>query len=96
MIEILHAFEKLLTKKKIFNSEADLQFALAWEIQTMYPDAEICLEYVPWQYDSQMHIDIVVYDKDKLIPIELKYKTRGFKGEYNKENIVLKNHAAQD
>lgn len=95
-IEISQVFEKLLTKKRLFNSEADLQFALAWEIQTQYPNAEIRLEYVPWDYNPQMHIDIVVYDNNKLIPIELKYKTKGFIGEYNKENIVLKNHGAQD
>lgn len=96
MIDISGVFEKLLNKRRLFNSEADFQFALAWEIKTEYPNADIRLEYVPWKYKSEIHIDIVVFDGDKLIPIELKYKTKGFSGEYNNEAVILKNHGAQD
>lgn len=95
-VNIPQVFKTLLAQKRLFNSEADLQFALAWEIQTQYPQAKIYLEYVPWQYNTQMHIDIVVQDGETLIPIELKYKTKGFSGKFGDVDIVLKNHGAQD
>lgn len=95
-VNVPQALEALLSKKRIFNSEADLQFALAWQIQTQYPQAKIYLEYVPWKYNAQMHFDIVVCDGDIMIPIELKYKTKGFSGIFEDQNIVLKNHGAQD
>ena len=96
MIDVAQIFKNLLAQKRLFSNEADLQFALAWEIKTEYPDKKINLEYVPWKHDANMHIDIVVEDEGYLIPIELKYKTKRFSGEYNGDTVVLKNHSAYD
>lgn len=41
-----------------------------------------------------MHVDIVVFTKDEVIPIELKYKTKKLESKSN--NIFLKDHSAQD
>lgn len=60
----------LKTKRPVFHSEADFQFALAWEIKELYPDIEIRLEY-PIN-ELNMYIDIMLLNQDKAIPIELK------------------------
>ena len=72
--DIYNIIEKLKEKRKSFVSEADFQFSLAWEIQTLYPDAKILLEY-PLDFDKSMHLDILVILNNKWIPIELKHKT---------------------
>jgi hypothetical protein len=38
------ALDRLAQRRPIFHSEADLQLALAWELQTSYPDAAVRLE----------------------------------------------------
>ncbi len=67
----------LKEKRKIFTSEADLQLELAGIIKNEYKDATVRLEYCP-DFDSNMHIDILVIIDRKWIPIELKYKTKKF------------------
>lgn len=70
-IESLH---KTLVKRP-FHSEADLQHALAWEIQQSSPKAEIRLE-IPLQVEGKfMKLDLLVRDRKKRSAIELKYKT---------------------
>ena len=84
----------LSVKHPVFSSEADFQFALAWEIKAHYPECNVIMEYVP-EYDPDIHIDIVVYD-GKFIPIELKYKTCKSHFELNGVHYYLKNHGAKD
>ena len=89
---------KLSKKRKIYVSEADLQLEMAWVIKEEYPDAKIRLEYCP-EFNTKMHIDILVIIKDEWIPIELKYKTKkGIKEDENNkgEKIYLKEHGARD
>jgi len=108
--DIKECIEKLSKRRDIFHSEADFQFALAWEIQREYPEADIRLEYcvkdVPKIHNEDgqnMHIDIMVsFDNDcklsdkRWIPIELKYKTAKFVGtDIKDEPYDLKGHAAQ-
>ncbi|MEG0826687.1 MAG: hypothetical protein RR404_04390, partial [Bacilli bacterium] len=69
---------KLKQRRKIFTSEADFQFELATVIKEEYPKTKIRLEYCP-EFDSNMHIDILIIIDDNWIPIELKYKTKGCK-----------------
>lgn len=98
--------EILKNKRKIFTSEADLQLEMAQAIKRKYKDDKnviVRLEYCP-DFDSKMHIDILVIINGKWIPIELKYKTKELKT--NKEVISyddeyscrykLKNHSAHD
>ena len=43
--EIERVIEKLKEKRKIFYSEDDFKFALAWIIQEEYSEAKVRLEY---------------------------------------------------
>ena len=82
---------KLGYERGCFSSEADFQFAFAWELQKLLPNAKIRLEYCP-AFDRKMHIDIFVETNGYTFSIELKYKTKIFKNnEYS-----LKGHGAQD
>ena len=92
---IKKAIEELKSKQKVFHSEADFQFSLAWELQKILPDAKIRLEYSPI-FDGDMHIDIYIVDGEKSYPIELKYKTRKIIQIIDGEQYNLKNQSAQD
>ncbi len=85
----------LSSKRQLFVSEADFQLELAWLIKEQYPNAKVRLEYCP-QFNTTMHIDILVIIDEKWIPIELKYKTKGCKKIVNNEYYDLKNHSAKD
>lgn len=87
---------QLKNKRKIFHSEADFQFALAWEIQICYPVAKVRLEYRPPEIEPNMYIDILVIIDGIWYPIELKYKTVKCTKASGGEIFKLKNHGAQD
>lgn len=97
-MNILNPIKKISRSRKIFYSEADFQFALAWEIQKEYPDAKIRLEYCYCHpgNDLKQYIDILVVTETGWYPIELKYKTRSLSINYNGELYRLKNQSAQD
>ncbi len=93
---IIEAFGK---QNRIFYSEAQLQFALAWEIQKETVNKNynytVFLEYMSMYYNNKrFYTDIIVMDncsKD-YIAIELKYKTK----EYDHNGMILKNQGAED
>lgn len=93
--DIYKIINNLKTKRTIFYSEADFQFAISWVIKEIYPDAKIRLEYNP-KKPINMRIDILVIFGDKWIPIELKYKTKGSTKIIDNEEYHLKNHGAKD
>ena len=95
MFDISRPIESLKTSRKMFHSEADFQFALAWEIQRFFPEAKIRLEYCPTALPN-MHIDILVELDNYLYPIELKYKTLEIFMQIDCESFNLKSHGAQD
>lgn len=93
-------FDENRKSNRVFCSEADFQFALAWEIQKQDKDAAVRLEY-PMKNPlgkGTIYIDIAVFcNSDEMIPIELKYKTKAFSGENeNGEFIFLKEQGAHD
>ena len=59
-MDIINSLKLLSDSRKVFHSEADFQFALAWEIQKLYPDAKIRLEYCPASITPNIHIDMLV------------------------------------
>ena len=67
---------KLSSERKVFHSEADFQFSLAWKIKENYPKYEIFLEWPVPIKKQIIYVDIVLEEDDKIIPIELKYKTK--------------------
>ena len=94
-MNITAVIEALRAKRAVFYSEADFQFTLAWEIQLLYPDAAIRLEYPPPNAPTK-YIDLLVRFGDDVFPIELKYKTKIFSAMVADEPYYLKNHGAQD
>jgi hypothetical protein len=109
-MEIDKIIDELKSKRKVFFSESDFQFALAWEIQRHYAkkniEADIRLEYCFQDKDDNKnkYIDIIVKLENTIYPIELKYKTLSFLNEKTKSRTVkdyneyynLKNQGAQD
>ncbi len=85
---------KLKEKRKVFTSEMDFQFEIAWIIKKEYSNTKVRLEYCP-SFDLNMHIDILVVMDNKWIPIELKYKTKGCTKKADDEIFNLKNHGAK-
>lgn len=94
-MDMLSVLRELQKKRELFHSEADLQFALAWEIQLAYPCAQIRLEYPPACAPAK-RIDILVRLDGKAYPIELKYKSKKMSALVGGEQFCLKGHGAQD
>lgn len=90
---ITAAINNLKNKRDIFHSEADMQFAFGWELGLMIPELKIRFEQ-PFEGKS---IDILYYQNDDIIAVELKYKTALLeKRNHHGENFLLKDHAAID
>ena len=100
-IEIDKAINRLKKEHKVFCSEADFQFELAFVLKKMYKkDYVVRLEYVaPIKFDDKkMHVDIFLISKNtnEIIPIELKYKTAGCDVDLDGTKYNLANHSAKD
>ena len=96
MIDFNLLLATLANKRPVFHSEADFQHALAWELQLLYPNVNIRLEYRPPWLDRRNYMDIWVIDEDTATAIELKYKTRSVDISIGGEQFALQNQAAQD
>ena len=90
MFNIHEVMTELAKTRPIFHSEADFQFALAWQIREMMPDSQIRLEF---PYKS-MRLDIWIRDQETAI--ELKYKTQRIESKHGDEEFTLREQAAQD
>lgn len=93
-MDIEKVINNLKSHRKIFYSESDFQFALAWEIQKYYSKAKIRLERCHTLKD--LYVDIIVLLDNKEYPIELKYKTKMLETKENNEEYFLKEQGAQD
>lgn len=86
---------QLLQERKIFHSEADFQHALAWVIHGKHPSANIRLEFPFSIRYEKLHLDISITAQALSVAIELKYKTRLLKFEYQNEQFNLSDHGGQ-
>lgn len=93
---LIQAINRLAKDGKIFCSEADFQFSLAWELQKILPSAEIYLEKGVDVTDDMFYIDIVVRYEDLYYYIELKYHTSLCVWRYKNSQLFLKEQSAQD
>lgn len=92
--DIDQVLEQLAEERPVFHSEADFQFALAWQINKMTPNAGVRLEW-PFSLDgANRHLDIWL--RTPGIAIELKYRTRHLSIEHEGEQFSLKNQMARD
>jgi hypothetical protein len=94
-MQLFQQMETLKHRRPIFHSEADFQFALAWELQSAYPQAQVRLEVCPCGQPA-MHVDILMWMDGRCYPIELKYKTLDLEYRDRGEDYWLKTHNAQD
>jgi hypothetical protein len=88
--------QDLAKARPLFHSEADLQHAYAWAIQTAHPDASVRLEYRHPAIQGRSYLDIWLELDGVRIGIELKYKTRAVRVEHRTEQYELLNQGAQD
>ena len=86
--------ESLSAEGRIFTSEADFQFSLAWTIKELYPFFDVRLEET-FVWDPDKHFDIVLHSDGEMIPIELKYCTKRANPE-SAGGVILKNQGAED
>ena len=92
----LHATMAVLARTRpIFNSEADFQLALAWELKQAHPTAHIRLEYRPAYLDRRGYLDLWAADRGWTAAIELKYFTRALDVVVGGERFELLNQGAQ-
>ncbi|MDP8204596.1 MAG: hypothetical protein P9L95_08715 [Candidatus Tenebribacter mawsonii] len=87
------AIINLANERPIYHSEADLQFALGYEIAKLYPKGKIRFEK---PIDGQ-YIDITYSENNlSIIGLEIKYKTSKLDYTFCNELFKLKEHAAID
>ncbi len=91
----IHALlEGLAEKRPLFCSEADFQFALAWEIRKK-TEREVRLEFPPLPRSrKRMYLDLWL-PRDK-VAIELKYFTKALEINVSGELFVIREQGAQD
>lgn len=99
-VELECIMNKLGAVSRIFNSEAQFQFELAWNIKEEF-DCEIRLEELSCiitneknNRNKKYYTDIILEKGDLRIALELKYKTALYEDRPN--NIYLKAHGASD
>lgn len=91
LVNIITEFGK---QKRIFNSEAQFQFELAWKIKEEF-DCEVRLEELSRISGGKKDYTDIILEKDGTrIALELKYKTARY--EDVSRNIYLKAHGATD
>lgn len=95
VIDAAEVLRSLSAKRPVFHSEADFQFAFAWETKLVSPDLDVRLETHP---EPAVRLDLQLRDPTSNIgiAIEMKYMTRLWAGIYGGEEFALKNHGAQD
>lgn len=69
---------RLAARRPVFHSEADFQFALAWQIHELDAGFDVRLESRP---KAGVHLDVEVRRDGRTTALELKYLTRRWSGE---------------
>ena len=94
-LDIHRLMASLAQARPVFYSEADFQFALAWQIQEQMPNCSVRLEYRPFE-DQSVYLDIWIPTLGTAI--ELKYKTRQLSVSLppDAELFSLRDHSATD
>jgi hypothetical protein len=96
VLDLVVIMRALAAKRPIFNSEADFQLALGWEIQTAHPAARLRMEYRPAYLDPRGHVDVWAADAGWKAAIELRYLTRALDLVVGDERFALLNQGASD
>ena len=92
MFDIHELLDDLARERPLFHSEADFQFALAWQIKEK-EKLDVRLEFPPFAAE-RVYLDIWLPRAG--IAIELKYPTSGLTVNYGDEMFALRNHGTPD
>lgn len=92
-VNLEEVLARLATRRPVFHSEADFQFALAWEVREADPLVEVFLETRPIPH---LHLDLAFERAGRYTAIELKYPTRAWAGGVNGQAYHLASHSARD
>lgn len=84
------ALARLSVRRPVFHSEADFQFALAWQVHELDPEIEVRLE-TPFKEGA--HLDIEFRKQGAATALELKYLTRPAVVEVDGEVFHLRSRA---
>jgi len=95
LIDPYAVLASLAKRGAVFHSEADFQFAFAWEAKTMNPGLEVRLETHP-EPGVRLDLELIDPDPPRGLAVELKYMTRLWAGVHGSESLALKNHGASD
>lgn len=95
LIDVPAVLRSLAAKRRVFHSEADFQFAFAWEAKLQRSDLEVRLETHP-EPAVRLDLELITPARDRGIAVELKYMTRLWTGTDRGESFTLKNHGASD
>lgn len=96
MLWLADILVQLAKRRPCFHAEADFQHALAWQIQQLFPDANIRLEVPIMGHTKLLHVDIWIIFPAHIWALELKYKTRALEAVAAHESYHLLNQGAQD
>ena len=96
MIDLAEILKALACQRPVFHSEADFQFALAWEIQRRLPAASVRLEAPDRGPQGARYIDLRVTAGAASLAMELKYLTRRLSLQISEEWFHLVNQDARD
>lgn len=92
--DVLGVLSSLARHRPVFHSEADFQFAYAWEAKKLHPALEVRLETHP---EPNVRLDLALTEPSGHgMAVELKYMTRTWAGSVHGEPYALKNHGASD
>lgn len=94
-IDALILLRSLAAKRPVFHSEADFQFAFAWEAKERDPGLEVRLETHP-EPAVRLDLELIHAETGRGVAVELKYMTRRWSGSVGREHFELKNHGASD
>ena len=83
----------LAADRPLFHSEADFQFALAWQVREQVPNCRVRLEFKPL-LNEPLYLDIWLADSGTAI--ELKYKTQQLLTLAGGELYSLQSHGAHN
>ena len=92
-VDVDEALETIAKARPVFHSEADFQFALAWQVKSVDPEIQVTLESRPL---PGVHLDLAFARRDQYSAIELKYLTRRWDGAHDGEQYRLANQSAHD
>lgn len=97
MLDVVKVMQTLSGERPVFHSEADFQHALAWQIHLQSPKSRIRLEYpLSVDYEESGHLDLMLFEEEREVAFELKYKKARFFAPLQREIFLLKADSAQD